>query len=245
MIHIGLQSEYVASVGGLLITNTFFTSILVTLILLIFSIIYYFFHDNRTNIVIQAVHTVVLELLKFTDMVTGNRTLSKRVFPLVATFFIFIITANLLGLVPGFLGSFFIQTSAGSVPLLKSPNSDLTTTLALAIFSIIAIQYFSLNILGIKKYVGRFLNFDGPINCILGLFEMLSESVKIFSFSFRLFGNILAGEILLLIIAFFMPFVIPVPFLILELFVGVIQAFIFATLTLVFIQTSTLRFEGS
>jgi F-type H+-transporting ATPase subunit a len=245
MIHIGLQSEYVLSVFGLQITNTFLTSVLGTVFLLVLALVYFHFYENRTNIVIRLIRTVIYELLKYIDMVTGDRMLSKRIFPLIATFFIFIVSTNLLGLLPGFLGSFFVQLPIGSVPLLKSPNSDLTTTLALALFSVVSIQYFSVHLLGFKKYVKRFLNFDGPINFILGFFEMISESVKVVSFSFRLFGNIIAGEILLVVIAFLLPYILPVPFMILELFVGLIQAFIFATLTLVFIQTSTLRSEGS
>lgn len=245
MIHIGLQSEYVLSILGLQITNTFFTSVLATIFILVLALIYFRFYESRTNVVVRLIRTVIYELLNYIDMVTGDRALSKRVFPLVATFFIFIVTSNLLGLLPGFLGSFLVRLPSGPVPLLKSPNSDLTTTLALALVSVVAIQYFSMSLLGLKKYVKRFLNFDGPINFILGFFEMISESVKLVSFSFRLFGNIIAGEILLIVIAFLLPYVLPLPFMILELFVGIIQAFIFATLTLVFIQTSMVRSEGS
>jgi F-type H+-transporting ATPase subunit a len=112
---------------------------------------------------------------------------------------------------------------------------------ALALFSVLAIQFFSLRTLGFKGYIGRFLNFVNPIKFILGFFEVISESVKVLSFSFRLFGNIFAGEVLLLIIAFLIPYIIPLPFMILEVFVGIIQAFIFAVLTLTFIKTSTVR----
>jgi len=157
----------------------------------------------------------------------------------VATFFIFIVTANLLALIPGFLGSLFVRVPRGRVPLLRSPNSDLTTTLALALFSVFAIQFFSLRALGLKGYLGRFFNFTNPIRFVLGFFEMISEGVKVLSFSFRLFGNIFAGEVLLLVIAFLIPYFIPLPFMLLEVFVGVIQAFVFAVLTLTFIKTST------
>jgi len=89
--------------------------------------------------------------------------------------------------------------------------------------------------------VKRFFNFKNPMAFILGFFEMISEAVKILSFSFRLFGNVFAGEVLLLIIAFLVPYIIPLPFMILEVFVGIIQAFIFAILTLTYIKTSTMR----
>jgi len=240
MINISLQSEYVLSVFGLKMTNAFVTSIIVTTSFIILSIIFHFKIKDRKNIFINAMRVLMFELLKFIDLVTQDRGLSKRILPLVATFFLFIVTANLLALTPGFLGSFFVVTSAGQFPVLRSPNSDLTTTVSLALFSVVAIQFFSLGALGIRQYVSRFLNFTNPIKFILGFFEMISEGVKILSFSFRLFGNIFAGEVLLLVIAFIVPYIIPIPFMILEVFVGVIQAFIFAMLTLTFIKTSTI-----
>ncbi len=241
MIHIGLQSEYVASLNGFLITNTFLTSLVVTLLLLFVGMIYYLERDNHQTFIIKAIRAATFQLLQFIDMVTEDRTLSKQVFPLVATFFIFIVTANVLGLLPGFLGAFFVQTANGAIPIFKSPNSDLSTTIALALISVVAIQYFSVRILGVKTYIARFVNFSSPIAFVLGFFDIISESAKIISFSFRLFGNVFAGEVLLLVIAFLVPYALPLPFMILEVFVGVIQAFIFAALTLTFIQSGTLR----
>ena len=245
MINIGLQPEYILSIYGISLTNTFLTSVLVTTLLSIFGIVFYLKKQDHKNILINGMRVLIFELLKLTDMVTEDRKLSKKILPLITTFFLFIVTANLLELLPGFLGSFFIKTPAGEFSVLRSPNSDLTTTLALAIFSVLSIQFFSLQALGAKKYIGRFLNFTSPITFILGFFEMISESVKILSFSFRLFGNIFAGEVLLLIIAFLVPYIIPLPFMILEVFVGIIQAFIFAILTLTFIKTSTMRYIRS
>ncbi len=241
MINIGLQPEYIISLPGFSITNTLFTSLLVTVILVVFSVIFYWRRESHENFIVNGVRVLISELLKLADMVTLDRRLSKKILPVIATFFLFIVTANLVALMPGFLGSFFVDTPAGRYSLLRSPNSDLNTTLALALVSVLSIQSFSLRALGIKRYLGRFFNFSNPINFIMGLFETISEAVKILSFSFRLFGNIFAGEVLLLVTAFLIPYVIPVPFMILEVFVGVIQAFIFAVLTLTFIKTSTVR----
>ncbi len=241
MINIELKSEYILSVFGVSLTNTFLTSILVTLFLCTLGIIFYMNRQNHKNIIINGMRVLIFELLKLTDMVTQDRELSKKVLPLITTFFLFIVTANLLGLIPGFLGAFFVGTPAGDFSVLRSPNSDLTTTVALALFSVFAIQFFSFRELGIKNYIGRFFNFKNPMQFVLGFFEMISEVVKIVSFSFRLFGNIFAGEVLLLVIAFLVPYIIPLPFMILEVFVGIVQAFIFAILTLTFIKTSTMR----
>ncbi len=239
MINIAFRPEYITSVFGLSISNTFFTSVLVTIMIGIFSVIFSI-KKERNNIVIQTFRVIIFELLKFTDMVTSDRKLSKKILPVIITFFLFIVTANLLAIFPGFLGSFFIKVGSVKIPILRSPNSDLTTTLALAIFSVATIQIFSIRSLGIKGYLGRFFNFKNPITFILGFFEILSESVRVLSFSFRLFGNIFAGEVLLLIVAFLVPYILPLPFMFMEVFVGVIQAFIFTMLTLIFIKTSTM-----
>lgn len=239
MININLQSEYIFSFFGVLITNTFLTSVLVTIILSFLGIFFYFKKRIDKSIFIKVMHVIVFELLKLTDLVTQDRELSKKILPLISTFFIFISTANLLALIPGFLGSVFVNVQSEKIALLRSPNSDLTTTVALALFSVLAIQFYSWQKLGFKKYFKRFFNFTNPIKFILGFFEMISEGVKVLSFSFRLFGNIFAGEVLLLVIAFLIPYVIPLPFMILEVFVGIIQAFIFAMLTLTFIKAST------
>jgi F-type H+-transporting ATPase subunit a len=241
MMNIELQPEYIISVFGVFITNTFLTSVLVTGLLAVFGTVFYLRRARHGGVAVNGLRILIFELLKLTDNVTGDRELSKKILPLIATFFLFIVTANLLSLIPGFLGSLFVATPEGSHSLLRSPNSDLTTTLALALFSVASIQYFSLSALGLKGYLMRFFNFTSPVAFIIGFFEMISESVKILSFSFRLFGNVFAGEVLLLVIAFLVPYIIPLPFIILEVFVGIIQAFIFAALTLTFIKTSTMR----
>jgi F-type H+-transporting ATPase subunit a len=98
--------------------------------------------------------------------------------------------------------------------------------------------------LGAFKYGGKFLNFSSPINFGVGILEFIAEIARIISFTFRLFGNMLAGEILLLVMTFLVPFVLAVPFYGLEVFVGLIQAFVFAMLTLVFGVLAASSHEG-
>jgi F-type H+-transporting ATPase subunit a len=240
MLSSGLRSEYIMKIFGLNITNSLLATFLVTGVIGVLAIFYYFSSKKKNNI-FEILRVIIYELLKLTDLITKDRSLSKQILPITSTFFIFIVCANLLELLPGFLGSFYLKNSAGEhIPILRSPNSDLTTTLALSVFSVFSIQYFSIKFLGFKKYIRKFINIKGPIQFILGFFEMLSEGIKVLSFSFRLFGNIFAGEVLLIIVAFLVPYIIPIPFMILEVFVGIIQAFIFTILTLTFIKTSTL-----
>ncbi len=242
MLDIKLKSEYVISFFGLDITNTFLTSILVTVIIFIIAL---YFYRNRTknNIFIQTTKLTIKKLYYFIMTKIDDEVISRKVLPIIATFFIFILTANLLALLPGFLGSMFLKNGVEQISLLRSPNSNLTTTIALAIISVFSVQLFSVKALGLKNFLKRFLNLSSITKFILGFFEMISESVKILSFSFRLFGNIFAGEVLLLIIAFLTPYIIPLPFMFLEVFVGFIQAFIFAILTLTFIKVGMLKHE--
>lgn len=241
MINISLQPEYVLSIGGFLVTNTFLTSFVVTLLLSLCGLAFYIFRHKNENryLFLKFWHIVVFELLRLADSITRDRELSKRLLPLMATLFIFIVCTNLIALLPGFLGAWFVETPDGPVSLFRSPNSDLTTTLALSLVTVGAIQYFSFTTLGGREYVRRFFNVSGFLACMLGIFELLSEVMRLLSFAFRLFGNVFAGEVLLLVISFLLPLVIPVPFMVLEVFVSCMQAYIFCILALSYIRLST------
>jgi len=236
MLNISIRPEYIFFLFGFPVTNSFFTAVIVSCFLIFFAFLYRYAHEG--NSIADYITFSCSQLLRLINNVTNDRKLSRQLFPLIATFFIFILTANIFELLPGFLGAFFINNNGKHVPFLRSPNSDLTITLALAIISVAAIQYFSFRELGWRGYTKRFIDLTNPVTLILGFFELLSEFVKILSFSFRLYGNLFAGEVLLLVIAFLVPYIIPIPFMFLEVFIGIIQAFIFAILTLTFIKVS-------
>lgn len=124
------------------------------------------------------------------------------------------------------------------IPYLRPTTADLNMTLALGLISVAATQYFGVKQLGLA-YFKKFINFSSPIMFFVGLLELISELAKILSFGFRLFGNIFAGKVLLLVIKFLVPLVIPMPFYILELFIGFIQALVFTMLSLVFFNMAT------
>jgi F-type H+-transporting ATPase subunit a len=122
------------------------------------------------------------------------------------------------------------------VPFFRPANTDLNLTLALALISFVVIQYAGIRALGAGGYIGKFLNFkEGGLGIFVGLVEAISELSRIISFSFRLFGNIFAGMILLFVIPFLIPLFVPLLPIGLEMFVGLIQAYVFAVLTLAFI----------
>jgi len=180
------------------------------------------------------------------DGVTNDRAKTKKFFPVVATIFIAVIASNWIELVPG-LGSIGLwKQEAGQtilVPFIRSSSADLNFTAAIAIVSFIAVQIFGVAALGLGHYAGKF--FVAPwkkpyvVGSFVGLLEFISEFSKIISFTFRLFGNIFAGEVLLLVVGTLVPFIVPLPFLVLEIFVGFVQALVFSMLTLVFLVGAT------
>ena len=121
-------------------------------------------------------------------------------------------------------------------PFFRGINTDLMTPLSFAIISALFVEYWGVSTLGFRRYAGKFLNFRGPIDFFVGILELVAELARLISFSFRLFGNMLAGEILLLVMTFLVAVASPILIIFygLELFVGAIQAFVFGTLTLVF-----------
>jgi len=188
---------------------------------------------------VQSIFELLLEeILALMDSVLGSRRLSERYLPLVATVFLFILTANWLGLFPG-IGPVGIWHGTEEhrvlVPLFRAPAADLNFTIALGIISIFSVNLLGILAVGFMKHFRKFFNVSSPVMFFVGILELVSEFVKIVSFSFRLFGNVFAGEVLLTIIAILIPYFVPLPFLLLEIFVGFIQALIFAMLTLVFV----------
>lgn len=246
-MHVSITPEIIATVFGMPITNSLIASLITTVVLLI--IAYFATRDiKEVPKGLQNLFEIVIEaLFNMVDSVTGDKKQSYKFFPLVATIFIFIIISNWLGLLPGF-GSvgFFETVQEGThgeehsvfVPLLRSANSDLNITIALAMISVFATQIFGIAALGVFKYGKKFINFSSPIKFFVGLLELVGEVAKMVSFSFRLFGNVFAGEVLLVVIMMLAPFIVPVPFFALELFVGFIQALVFAMLTLVFLKVA-------
>ena len=192
----------------------------------------------------------------FCKRVAGEKN-GRRFFPVVATIFLFVSFNAWLSLMPGF-GSITIATGEGHpAHLLRGANTDINMPLALAVISFVIVWYFGLKALGIK-FLSQFFNVGpllsslaqilsgkvkaglnglvtGAIMVFVGLLELLSQFIRILSFTFRLFGNMTAGEILLISAAFLLPYVVELPFYILELLVGLVQALIFSGLTLVFL----------
>jgi F-type H+-transporting ATPase subunit a len=234
-IHIELAAERIASIGSFPITNTLVTSWAVLLILFIVALV-----ARRKLSMIPGRFQALLEMgyefiLGFIEETLESRELAQKFLPLILTLFLFIFTANLIEFTPG-IGSIGFFSADGFVPLFRSVNTDLNVTLALTFISIFIIEAMGIVTLGLIRYGSKFINFTSPINFVVGLIELVSELARFVSFSFRLFGNIFAGEVLIAVVSFFVPFLLPVPLMAFEMFVGLVQAAIFSMLTLFFIK---------
>jgi F-type H+-transporting ATPase subunit a len=220
-------------IQGVPITNTLVTALIVSVLLILIG-----FFVGRSLKLKPTKLQLVLEMLvtypyQLTRDTLENDAVAERVFPLIMTIFLFVLGVNWFGLLPITEG-IGVHGAEEIVPFLYSPSTDLNFTLALALVAFFTIEIFGIATLGFMKYGGKFITFASPIAFVVGLIELVSEVARLISFSFRLFGNVFAGKVLILVILFFVPYVLPVPFQAFEIFVGFIQAAIFALLTLFF-----------
>ncbi len=198
------------------------------------------------------------QLLNLCEEVAGKRN-GRRFFPWVATLFLLILFANWWEIIPtvetvglkstehpgcanvGHQGVLlFGQYSACFTPLLRPPSTDLNFTVVLAIMTVVITQIYGFRVLGFRVQVSRYLTLkEGPIGLVVGVLEFFLELLRVLSLSFRLFGNIFAGDVLLLVMSFISIGVGAVPFYFLEAFVGFIQAYVFAFLALLYLTLGT------
>jgi len=253
--HVALPAEPVAHVGSLSITNTLIASWFTILVLVGLSI----FLTRKMKLIPdrrQGLGEVIVEgLLSFVESVAGKRH-ARMLFPGVATIFIYVIFNAYLALLP-FFGTIGFRHDHEFVAIFRAANTDLNVPLSIALSSFFFVESWGIRAIGAKHYLGEFFNFrqflqglkelftgkikTGPMNIVfgfislfVGVLEVFSHLTRMLSFTFRLFGNMTAGEILILVSSFLIPLVFAIPFYSLELLIGMIQALIFSGLTLVF-----------
>jgi len=255
-----LPAEGVFHLFGFSITNTIIAAWLTIAVLVGIS----YAATRRIKLIptkLQTLLEFVLEWLYNLCKEVAGEEMGRRFFPIVTTIFLFVIMNAWLSLIPGF-GSIYVTGVEGEpVHLLRGANTDINMPLAIALMSFIFVEYFGLKAGGGIRYLGKFVNVGGFLRSVrqlfrgrpraalsgliigiieifVGFLEALSELMRIVSFTFRLFGNMTAGEILLLIATFLVPLIFALPFYGLELLVGFVQALIFAGLTLVFLTVA-------
>jgi len=238
--HISIKAEKIFEIFGFSITNSLLLSFFVLFVFLVLALIYsYQSQSKKKGNFYYLINFIIKNLYKLFYSVLKEKT--DYFFPLLSSFFLFILFQNWFGLLPG-VGSILIKIKEEGkmvlTPLFRANTADLNTTLALAIISVFLSQVFAIKFLGFKGYIAKFYRLKDPMSFFIGTLEIVSEISKMISFAFRLFGNVFAGEVLLTIIAFLVPILASLPFLLLEVFVGFIQALVFSMLTTVFISVA-------
>jgi F-type H+-transporting ATPase subunit a len=242
-IEVVLKAEHLFDLFGLPVTNSLLMTWIVVAGLIVFALVF------RSKLALipgkfQALVEWLFEgVLNYMTETLENEKLARKFFPLIMTVFLFILVANELAFIPG-VGSVLFNSSEGAVPLLRAPAADLNMTLALAIIAFLAIEITGVAALGFFKYAGKYVNFSSPVNFAVGLIELLSNVGRLISFSFRLFGNVFAGEVMILVAGFFVAYFLPVPLMAFEVFVGFIQAVVFSMLILFFIKLAIMEPHG-
>lgn len=235
-----LAPEIITTIAGFPVTNTVVGTLITDAILLSLVFIVYKSLSLVPKSKLQSLAEYTIEsFYNLTHDIAGAR--AKSIFPYFAAFFIFILFSNIIGLFPG-VGSIGIPNPhaehGGLISFVKPATSDFNTTLALATISLIATHAMAIRYTGIKDYLSRFFSLN-PILLFVGILELVSEITKLFSLSFRLFGNIFAGEVVLSTVSGLVAFIAPIPFLMLESIVALVQALVFAMLTMVFMSILT------
>lgn len=234
--NIVMHAEKMFQVLGANITN----SMLLGWIVSAFLVAMFIFGARKIKVKASGRGISIIELLcdgvsGLANQVMGNRQAADKFAPFLITLFCFILFNNWFGLLPG-VGSIKMNGE----PLFRAWTADLTGTLALSISSIAIIQFYSFRELKLKGVFKHYFSDKpyNPINFFVGLLEVLGEFTRVASLALRLFGNVFAGEVLLLVLAAITSFGAPVatlPFVLMEFFVGFIQAFVFTMLVIVYL----------
>ncbi|OGI95184.1 hypothetical protein A2917_00840 [Candidatus Nomurabacteria bacterium RIFCSPLOWO2_01_FULL_42_17] len=250
-----IYAEPVFHVGNFQITNSLLNSWLAVLVIIVFCLALRL-KLKQIPSKIQHVFEILLEgALSLCDQVTNDRKITLKIFPIVTSLFIFILVNNWLGLLPivGSVG-YFANEAGHSVfiPLFRAGTADINTTLALSIAIVVASNVFGIIAIGAWKIFNKYVNIKAlggiatkfrkdknvlivaPITFFVGILELIGEMAKVASLSFRLFGNVFAGEVLLASMGAIFLYLLPTPFLFLEVFIGLIQALIFSLLAAVY-----------
>lgn len=252
--NITLFAEPIHEFSNFTVTNSLLTSWVAVAIIIIISLV---LRSKLRTIPgkLQNLFEIVVEgALGMCDQVTNDRALSLKIFPFAISVFFLILVNNWLGIMP--LGGFGIveksEQGLAFIPFLRGGTADINMTVALAAMAVLGANLFGVFSIGIWKTFNKYVNLKvlggiftkirheptiilvAPITFFVGLIEIVGEFAKVASLSFRLFGNVFAGEVLLASMAALVAYVVPIPFLFLELLVGVIQALIFSILLVVY-----------
>ncbi len=249
-----IAAEPIFHLGSFPITNSLINAwIAVGLFVLFAAFVRAKLTSGTPNRFQSAVEGLLEFLLGYVDQVTQDRKKSKKFLPLIGTLFLFILVSNWMGLIPG-VGSVWrtieLHGHVENAPIFRPANADLNLTLAMALLTVIVSHFVGMITVGFFVHWNKFIALGtlvksfrkggvnimvGLVEAMVGVIELSAEVAKVVSLSLRLFGNIFAGEVLITVMYSLVSYVVPLPFMALELIVGMIQATVFSMLALVYL----------
>ena len=255
-----LAAEQIFHIGSFPVTNAMINAVVATLLFAIFAFFLnlgikkYYLTDKAPKGVLNFFESILEVFLEQIDNVTKDRKKTMQFLPIVGGIFLFVLVCNWMSQIPG-TGTFGLWRAGELIPIFRPASSDLNLTLAMAIFVVVLSHILGIATIGFFKYANKFIKlgdlyhaikslsvlkiFVAVIEFFVGLLEIISEVAKMLSLSLRLFGNIFAGEVLLTVMAALIAYLVPLPFLAMELLVGIVQAMVFSLLTLVYLTIAT------
>lgn len=240
-----LQPNTVFTVGSFPVTSASLAIMLIVVLVVAYVIaLNRRLRDDRPG-TLQIVSESLYEgMVALVTQLTGNELISRKIFPIIGSLFIFIGLSNIISVVPGFGGLLWHGD-----PLFRTPTSDFNTTFALALSMILLIQVQSMRDWGFLGYLGRFVQFkeliagfrqgigEGFLSLIhffIGLLDVVSELAKIISLSVRLFGNLFASEMMTVLVMAAFAYGLPALWMSVSMFTGIVQAIVFGALVSVY-----------
>lgn len=262
-----LAAEPIFHVGNFPVTNTYINSTLTMLGFVVFALIIRSavnkYRGKAPGGILNFFETILETLYQYFDSVTQDRKKTIQFLPLVGSLFLFILVSNWIGLLPGIgsIGRYLIHHGEVLlVPMFRPATTDLNLTIAMAVIAVVVSNVVGIAVIGFFKYANKFIKLGDlwhgfksgkPMEIMtaliefgVGILEIISEVAKLLSLSLRLFGNVFAGEVLLTVLAGILPVFLPLPFMALEIIVGIVQATVFAMLTLVYLTIATTAIHG-
>ncbi len=256
---ISLAPQILFHIGSFPVSNSFFWGIIVNICLITFILLVVKSLKNIPNRTQNILEVIINGGYNFVLSVVGSEKKARRVFPLVFSMFLLSFIANLITFIPG-QAAISIKTAGGTVPLFRTIIADYSLVFVMTIISVVTAQIVSISVHGPFAYIGKFINLSGLkiffkeaflgkikfsllaqacLDLFLGFMDTVGEIAKLISLSFRLFGNMFAAEVLGAVILFLAPFFVPLPFKFLGLLTAIVQPFVFAILTLIFINMAS------
>lgn len=242
-----IRADIIFMFYGFPITN----SIILIWLIIPFLIIFSFFLKKYLCLnpvkKIQLISEIIIEaILKMLNQITQSKEKTKVILPIIGTVFIFFLISNLITLIPG-VGAITFENKA----LLRTPTTDLNTTLAVAILVMLLVQFFGIRSRGILEHIGQYLQFKkvfisfkkgigkglfSIIDFLMGILDITQEFAKMVSLSLRLFGNMFANEVLIVVIMSFLALIAPSILIAQTLLIGTLQAAVFSILSAVYLS---------